>query len=426
MGRDNRYLRLPSPIAAGASLVGMITLAESGWHRRAALSIPIRIHVTGSRGTSSVTRLIAAGLRAGGVRAFAKTSGKLPRWIDSEGTETTVPPRTGFRALEQSGAVRTAARQHVDALVVESIGAQSALQSVCEQKLIRATHTVITNVDAASTATRRTTKSVTLTDAAAMIPVGGQLYTAEQKRLGPLYNVAMDRQSEVTSIDDDEIAKVGWDELDQFAYVEHPENVALALRVCQDLGVDRDTALRGMQQAVPDSSVLTIYAGDCASGEHVFINGFAISDTNSTASLWETIRARYGDRRKCLAVVNCRGDRADRSRALAELIGRACPADHYVVIGTGTDEFREQAVACGLDPQQITCLEDASASRVIAALETLAGNASAVVLGMGTLAGLGQTLVQHFREHHQRRVAQSAASAGTDTEYAAAFLRKAA
>lgn len=41
-------------------------LYEFTLHRQRVASIPIRIHVNGTRGKSSVTRLIAAGLRAGG------------------------------------------------------------------------------------------------------------------------------------------------------------------------------------------------------------------------------------------------------------------------------------------------------------------------------------------------------------------------
>ncbi|SVD58206.1 uncharacterized protein METZ01_LOCUS411060, partial [marine metagenome] len=50
-------------------------LVESHYHRLSIAQIPIRIHVNGSRGKSSVTRLIAAGLRAGGLKALAKTTG---------------------------------------------------------------------------------------------------------------------------------------------------------------------------------------------------------------------------------------------------------------------------------------------------------------------------------------------------------------
>ena len=56
-------------------------------HQRLLNTIPIRIHVNGTRGKSSVTRLIAAGLREAGIRTFAKTTGTAPRVIDAEGKD---------------------------------------------------------------------------------------------------------------------------------------------------------------------------------------------------------------------------------------------------------------------------------------------------------------------------------------------------
>ncbi len=37
-----------------------------------------------------------------------------------------------------------------------------------------------------------------------------------------------------------------------FSYTEHAENLALALAVCAELGIDRQTALGGMWRAAPD------------------------------------------------------------------------------------------------------------------------------------------------------------------------------
>ena len=46
---------------------------EVSIHNLSLKKIPVRIHVNGTRGKSSVTRLIAAGLRFGGIKTLAKT-----------------------------------------------------------------------------------------------------------------------------------------------------------------------------------------------------------------------------------------------------------------------------------------------------------------------------------------------------------------
>ena len=135
-------------VAAGAGLLTAAGIAESWLHRRFLHSIPIRIHVNGTRGKSGVTRLIAAGLRAGGLRTCAKTTGTLPRMIAPDGSEYPVFRPARANVIEQVRIVRAAARENVDALVIECMALQPALQSLCELKLVRATHGVITNVRA--------------------------------------------------------------------------------------------------------------------------------------------------------------------------------------------------------------------------------------------------------------------------------------
>ena len=70
-----------------------------------------------------------------------------------------------------------------------------------------------------------------------------------------------------------DVAAVTDEEMEPFRYVEHRENVALALQVCLDLGIDRQTALRGMWKAPPDPGVMTISHVEFF-GRHIhFVNG---------------------------------------------------------------------------------------------------------------------------------------------------------
>jgi hypothetical protein len=54
---------------------------EAFFHKRNIAKIPIRIHVNGTRGKSSVVRLIAGALREQGIPTCAKTTGTLARFI---------------------------------------------------------------------------------------------------------------------------------------------------------------------------------------------------------------------------------------------------------------------------------------------------------------------------------------------------------
>src|SRR6476660_4712029 len=88
-------------------LVVVTAAVEAVLHRRSLKRIPIRIHVNGTRGKSSVTRLIAAGLRAGGIPTCAKTTGTLPRMILPDGSEYPVYRPSTPNVLEQLRIVET-------------------------------------------------------------------------------------------------------------------------------------------------------------------------------------------------------------------------------------------------------------------------------------------------------------------------------
>ncbi|MCH2454865.1 MAG: poly-gamma-glutamate synthase PgsB, partial [Idiomarina sp.] len=78
-------MEIPVLLAIVAGLWVALVLAgglEALKHRWLVSRIPVRVHVNGTRGKTSVTRLIAAGLRAGGKRVCAKTTGSAAAVTD--------------------------------------------------------------------------------------------------------------------------------------------------------------------------------------------------------------------------------------------------------------------------------------------------------------------------------------------------------
>ncbi len=385
-----------SLVAAMAASLSFCGIVEQRWHLRHLRSIPIRIHVNGTRGKSGVTRLIAAGLREAGLRTIAKTTGTLPRLILPDGSEEPIYRPGRANVIEQLQIVRRAARERADALVVECMALQPALQSLCELKIIQSTHGVITNARADHLDVMGPTVRDVALSLCGTVPRRGVLYTADDKMTDLFEQAARDRESEVVSLSEDAIATVRRDELERFSYVEHAENVALAVKICADLGVDRSTALRGMWRANPDPGVMTVYQADDEQQSIVFVNGFAANDPESTGKIWEMILERYGRLRRRVAVINCRSDRADRSQQLADACRRWSPADHYVVVGSATELFRHRAIRSGLDARRITSLENAEPDAIVNVVRHQSGQRGLVV-GMGNISGAGLELVQYYR-----------------------------
>ena len=103
---------IPALLTAGLSLYGVVEMRR---HERNLLQIPIRVHVNGTRGKSSVTRLIAGGLRSGGIRTLAKTTGTMARIIRPDGSEIDVYRVGRPNIVEQMRIVRRAVEARAEA-----------------------------------------------------------------------------------------------------------------------------------------------------------------------------------------------------------------------------------------------------------------------------------------------------------------------
>ena len=123
-------------------LIGYIERAN---HQHVVSNIPLRIHVNGTRCKSSVTRLIAAGLRAGGMRTFAKTTGTAPRIIDSKGKDRIIHRLRSASIGEQIKLLRLFSKEKPDAVVMECMAVQPEYQWISEHQMIQSHIGVITN-----------------------------------------------------------------------------------------------------------------------------------------------------------------------------------------------------------------------------------------------------------------------------------------
>ncbi len=378
-------------------------LKESITHRRRLKKIPIRIHVNGTRGKSSVARLIAAGLRAGGVRTCCKTTGTLPRMILPDGTEYPVFRPARANIIEQIRIVDAAVEAGAEALVIECMALIPHLQWLSESRLIRATHGVITNAREDHLEVMGPTERDVAAALLGMVPVGGKLFTAEQDHLDLFAKAATDRRTELIAVAAEDTERITPLDLAGFSYVEHAENVALALRVCEDLKVSRATALRGMWEAKPDPGAMTAHEMDFFGREIVFVNGFAANDPESTERIWRMAVERYPHVEKRIAVFNCRIDRPDRSDQLGKAMVAWPQADRYVLIGSGTYIFARAATRAGLDPLKLAFAEDRRVDEVFEMVVGMSGK-SALVMGMANIGGIGLDVVQYFANRSAMKV----------------------
>ncbi len=384
--------------AAIAALLGL-GAAETVVHRRRLRRIPTRIHVAGTRGKSSVTRLIAAGLRNAGIPTAAKTTGTLARMILPDAREVPVFRPRGPNIVEQTRIVAAACELEAKALVLECMALVPELHWVSESKLVRATHGVITNARPDHLDVMGPTDADVARCLAGMIPVGGVLVSGERKHRDVLAEAAADRGTRLIEVTRDDLASVTDPELARFSHVEHRDNVALALKLLEELGVERGTALEGMWLASPDPGALTEHRVQFFGREIVFVNAFAANDPLSTELIWNMARARHPDVDRVIAVFNLRDDRPERTRQLAREATFWHKADGIVLLGSGAYHFARDAHTAGIDSERLTFADDESPEEVFESIVELCGRRTLVV-GMANIGEQGIAVVRHFRNRN--------------------------
>lgn len=375
-----------------ASVLGII---EYSLHQKRIYSIPIRIHINGTRGKSSVTRLIGAALNEGGIKTITKVTGTYPRLLLEDGTETIIYRKAAANIIEQLAIVKFAARRKAEALVIECMALEPQYQTITETKMIHATIGVITNVRLDHVDIMGYTLPEIAYVLGRTIPVNQHLFTAENQVADVLQILADNKKSAMHITEPESVTD---DEMKEFSYIEHKENVSLALAVCNHLGIDKFTALRGMYKAVPDGGALTCYTIKLFEKKIKFYNAFAANDPQSTFMIWKKLRSDSCIEGTKIILLNTRHDRLDRARQLAEMIGREIhnEADHLLLIGQSTDVVEGMAISSGFNKNKIVNVGWVEPDKVFESILSHTKKNS-TVFSIGNIGGMGARVVEYFK-----------------------------
>jgi len=363
-------------------------------HQKFVYKIPIRIHVNGTRGKSSVTRLIGAGLRAGGINTIVKVTGTYPRLILNDGNEVEIHRKEKANIIEQLKIVKYAVEHNADALIIECMALQPIYQKITERKMVHATIGVITNVrldhlDVMGPGLLDVAKAISYT-----IPSKKYFFTAENRIYDYLEKIAKNKKCFSFQSDENIVTN---EEMPGFTYIEHKENVALALAVCEHLGVNRKTALKGMYAAISDEGVLTkaIIRKD---GKKIkFFNAFAANDPESSLMIWNNIIRLSPEDDFKIIMVNTREDRLDRARQLVEMISKSISADYVIFIGQRSEVVEDMALKNNISKEKIVNIGWTTPKEVFEKVMAKIPE-SATIVAIGNMGGMGADVVKYFEK----------------------------
>jgi len=375
-------------------IVSLYGIVEFALHQKRIFSIPIRIHVNGTRGKSSVTRLIGAAFREGGIKTITKVTGTYPRLVLDDGSEVEIFRKTEPNIIEQLSIIKLAAQRKVQAIVMECMAIQPQYQWITETKMMHSTIGLITNVRLDHVDVMGYTLLEIADALGKTIPRNQHLFTTEKQTLNQIENVCKKQNTKLHISEADSVTD---EEMKGFSYIEHKENVAIALSVCQFMGIERGEALRGMYKAIPDAGVLKLSKVKAFGKTINFYNAFAANDPQSTLMIWQQVKEEIESEGLKIILLNTRLDRLDRARQLTTMIGAKINNEfsYLLLIGQSTEVVEELSVKSGIKRNKILNLGWAEPETVFEAVLTCTEKDSTIV-AIGNMGGIGGKVAEYF------------------------------
>ena len=361
-------------IALAALAACILWLSFAAWrHRRHLQAVPVRIHVAGTRGKSTTTRLIAAGLRAGGRQVLAKTTGSQPRLILPDGSEEVWPRRGPASIREQARLLARAAKLRADTVVVECMAIRPQLVWASETHLMQATTAVITNARADHFEDIGEAPEAMAEALRFAVPAGGALVVAAEAAAPALRAWAAERGTAVTVVGTADLTPLAADR-------------ALALAVCAAHGVAEAIAGAAMDAAATEPGSFferTLSVG----GKTVrFANAFACNDVASLALLWSMVKGAS----EPVVLLNARRDRPLRTKAFVAFLAAQAPTPLLFV--TGDPLAIRLARRAGFTADAVRRLRGHTPEAALAELAAPAPS-NGVIWGVGNFQGFGARLI---------------------------------
>lgn len=340
------------------------------------------IHVNGIRGKSTTSRLIDAGLRDSGFKVFTKITGTSPRIINTSGEEKEILRKGKPNIKEQIKAIKWAYKEKADILVLECMAVNPTLQNICENSILKADISVITNVREDHLDEMGPTLDDIATSLANTLPTDGAFFTADENYFEFFKNLCKKKNSKAFLSESDDLS---------YSEIDFPENVGLALEVCKYVGIPQNKALTQMKNYKKDPGRLKIlnYKNE-KKREIFFLNALAANDPNSSELIINNLmKTKFWNLDKYL-LINNRKDRVSRWEQYIPFVSKFENIFDHILISGENKELFYSLIIKKVNSSKISIIEDKAYFEHI--------NNDSIIIAVGNICGYGKNLVDYFEK----------------------------
>lgn len=394
----------------GATLCCLVALlAESHRLRRARRAVPLRIMVTGTRGKSSLVRVLTAACRAEVPATLGKTTGDAPELLLPDGSRARLRRRGPARLTEQIRLLERCRALGVECLVVESMAiTPEAMQA--ETRLLQPTHVAVVNVRDDHRETLGGDPDAQRAHYLAALPAQAVCLTRDRRLLAQaaaggkpgrpgfaaLPGVAGghggdDRGGEGRDADRRDADGHDEDRHDEDRAV--PQAVLdLAGDVLAACGLDTPRARRAALAAAA-AVVAAPRPVAAAGGGLTFLDAFSANDPESFARLWAGWRRRLGgDAAPWTVLLATRADRPLRTLQFCRWLAARDDVAEVVVAGSHAVCAARLLGRLGVSVRPLHCREGKEPAAVLALAGAGGPLRGKVLVGAGNAGGAGMRL----------------------------------
>ena len=316
---------------------------------------------------------------------------RSPRIIDKNGRDIAIHRLRSASIGEQVRLIRRFAKENIDILIIECMAVQPQYQWIAEHKMIKSTVSVITNIRPDHLDEMGSTMSDIAYSLSNTIPYNGSLITAERDYCSELEEVSSKRNTTINIVDGNDITD---EYLNKFPYLEHADNIAVALEVCKGLGVNSQVALDGMIKTHPDPGALVIWDLLFGKNKNQFVSAFAANDPKSTLQIWNLLSNRIQSYNSCV-FLNTRSDRMYRTNQLINLVLKEMNPDLFIIKGNNIPADLISKIK-GKDIKLKIFEEKIEPNIMIEYFKTLD---NFFIVGIGNIVGWGESFVNNLKEY---------------------------
>ncbi len=346
--------------------------------QRAVSSFTHRVIVNGTRGKSSVTAYIAAGLRAGSIKTIAKITGIVPTIILSDGTEETIKRKGSARVQEQFKIIRTAWKKGADALVMECMSLHPEYQRI-ETKALKPNLYIITNIGDDHFEEMGDKMSERVESICSAIPKNSKVITISDDNIEQVRELAAKSNTEV-------IVPTEFVSEQQLPAGVFPQNINIALTALEIMGVNPEVV---KQQIITYASTYKypVRKIDSSNGNLYFVNGFAVNDPPSAEAFINYWRGKFNPDAGVSIILNTRADRPGRTKLFCSWLTESTYVKNIFLTGSHTKTALR--ILSKTLPDKIVSAEDSKILVQKIMNEKYTGDQEHIIFGIGNIAGSG-------------------------------------